>query len=242
MEIRRGRYRAHFAAGAEDIARALALRRAAFRGGGATDADAFDSRAAHLLVETRDDGRLVACCRVTALAGAAEVSSCYCAQFYDLGGLAAFSAPLLELGRFCLAEGVRDPDATRLAWGALAALAARRGAGMIFGCSSFAGTEPGRHAAAFALLAARHLAPGRWRPGAKAPEVARFADAAAGADPRTGVLALPPTLRLYLGLGGRVSDHAVIDRDLGTMHVFTAVELAAIPPARLRSLRLARER
>ena len=59
MEIRRGRYRAHFAAGAEDIARALALRRAAFRGGGATDADAFDSRAAHLLVETRDDGRLV---------------------------------------------------------------------------------------------------------------------------------------------------------------------------------------
>lgn len=241
MEIRRGRYRARFAARPEDVARALALRRAAFRGGRADDADAFDARAAHLLVEARGDGRLVACCRVAALARGAEITSSYAAQFYDLGRLAAYPAPLLELGRFCLVEGAPDPDATRLAWGALAALAARRGAGMILGCSSFPGTEPERHAAAFAMLAARHLAPARWRPGVKAPEVARFADAAGGADPRAGARALPSLLRLYLGFGGWVSDHAVIDRDLGTLHVFTAVELAAIPPARLRSLRLAPE-
>jgi hypothetical protein len=38
-------------------------------------------------------------------------------------------------------------------------------------------------------------------------------------------------------MGRWVSDHAVIDHDLGTLHVFTGVEIAAIPPARARALR-----
>ena len=36
---------------------------------------------------------------------------------------------------------------------------------------------------------------------------------------------LPPLLKFYLRLGGRVSDHAVIDRDLDTLHVFTYLDL-----------------
>ena len=36
---------------------------------------------------------------------------------------------------------------------------------------------------------------------------------------------LPPLLKFYLRLGGKVSDHAVIDRDLDTLHVFTYVDL-----------------
>jgi hypothetical protein len=38
-----------------------------------------------------------------------------------------------------------------------------------------------------------------------------------------------------------VSDHAVCDDDLDTLHVFTAVEIAKIPPARARALRLIAE-
>ena len=48
---------------------------------------------------------------------------------------------------------------------------------------------------------------------------------------------MPPLLRTYLMMGGWVSDHAVMDRQLGTMHVFTGVEIKAIPPARARALR-----
>jgi L-ornithine Nalpha-acyltransferase len=36
---------------------------------------------------------------------------------------------------------------------------------------------------------------------------------------------LPPLLRTYLGMGGWVSDHAVVDRELDTLHVFTCVEV-----------------
>ena len=36
---------------------------------------------------------------------------------------------------------------------------------------------------------------------------------------------MPPLLRSYLALGGWVSDHAVVDPGLQTMHVFTGVEI-----------------
>ncbi|MFZ8959943.1 MAG: ornithine-acyl-ACP acyltransferase, partial [Paracoccaceae bacterium] len=59
-------------------------------------------------------------------------------------------------------------------------------------------------------------------------------------DLKRAMVTLPPLLRSYLMLGGWVSDHAVIDRDLNTIHVFTGLEIAAVPPARARLLRLAR--
>ena len=49
---------------------------------------------------------------------------------------------------------------------------------------------------------------------------------------------MPPLLRSYLTMGGWVSDHAVVDRDLNTLHVFTGLEISAIPPARARALRM----
>ena len=56
-------------------------------------------------------------------------------------------------------------------------------------------------------------------------------------DPRAAVQALPPLLRSYLRMGGWVSDHAVIDKALQTLHVFTGLEIGTIPPARKRLLR-----
>ncbi len=38
-------------------------------------------------------------------------------------------------------------------------------------------------------------------------------------------------------MGGWVSDHAVVDQQMNTLHVFTGVEIGAIPPARKRLLR-----
>ncbi len=41
---------------------------------------------------------------------------------------------------------------------------------------------------------------------------------------------MPPLLRTYLMMGGWVSDHAVVDRQMNTLHVFTGLEIGAIPP------------
>ncbi len=109
---------------------------------------------------------------------------------------------------------------------------------MLFGCSSFAGTDPAPHLDAFAHLASRHLAPPLLAPQRKAEAVdypALVADHTP--NPDRALASLPPLLRTYLAMGGWVSDHAVIDRDLNTLHVFTGVEIARIPPARARLLR-----
>lgn len=107
----------------------------------------------------------------------------------------------------------------------------REGVEMLFGCSSFAGTETAEYLDAFAVLKARHLAPKRWLPQIKAPDVFRFAaKLRRKPDLKKAMLRMPPLLKTYLLMGGWVSDHAVVDRQMNTLHVFTGVEIGAIPP------------
>lgn len=240
-----GRFRARIASSEADVRAAQALRHRAFREGTAgaspdgLDCDAFDATATHVLVEDTVSGRLACCFRLLSFGDGSQIGRSYSAQFYGLGGLAGHPGPMLELGRFCIAEGERDLAVMRLAWGALAAIVDRDGVEILFGCSSFRGTEAAAHADAFALLRDRHLAPRRWLPRVKAPAVFRFARRMLPSSPDIGAAmrAMPPLLRSYLGMGGWVSDHAVIDRDLGTLHVFTGLEIRKVPPARLRALR-----
>ena len=203
------------------------------------DRDEFDADCLHLLVED-GGGRLLACCRILPLAGGAELARSYSARRYDLAPLVGIDMPLAEVGRFCLRPGAAPGDALRLAWAALAQFVEAQGIGMLFGCSSFTGADPLRHAGALAWLARHHLGPEARLPGLHAGvETCRFAQISDGeGDPA----ALPPLLRSYLAMGGWVGDHAVIDHDLDTIHVFTALPVRNIPSARLRRLReLARE-
>ena len=238
--LEKGRYRVRTAGGAE-VDRALALRALAFRGGaGAAEGDAIDTRCRHMLVEEAATGDLVATFRILPLSSGADLAQSYAAQFYDLSALAAYPGRMIELGRFCLHPDRHDPDILRLAWGAVTRAVDAEGAGLLFGCSSFKGTDAREFRDAFALLGERHLAPKRWRPKVKAPRVFRFGRVRAGVatDVRQALLRMPPLLRTYLAMGGWVSDHAVVDAELGTLHVFTGLEIGRIPPARARALRL----
>ncbi|RVT84423.1 GNAT family N-acetyltransferase [Rhodobacteraceae bacterium CCMM004] len=233
----RGRYVAIRAAGAEDMARARALRALVFAADRGPP-DAFDAVCTHVLIEDRATGEAVCTFRVLPLRAGAEIGRSYSAQFYGLEALQDFAGPMVELGRFCIRPGLRDGDILRVAWGALARVVDDEGAEMLFGCSSFRGTDAAGYADAFAVLGARHIAPRRWRPRVKARDVLRYAGLFRRVpDMRRALAAMPPLLRTYLAMGGWVSDHAVIDREMDTLHVFTGLEIAAIPPARARALR-----
>jgi putative hemolysin len=237
--LRRGRLAARFAETPEDLRAALALRSLCFRAG-APDGDSFDPACRHVLVEEARTGRLVCTFRLLPLACGGEIGRSYSAQHYDLAALEGFAGPMVEMGRFCIHPEHGHPDVLRVAWGAMTAFVDAENVQMLFGCSSFAGTEAERHLDAFALLRDRHLAPPRWLPRVKGGDVFRFARGRAvpkAPDLQRAVKGLPPLLRTYLAMGGWVSDHAVVDRDLGTLHVFTGLEIAAIPPGRARRLR-----
>lgn len=239
-ELIRGRYRLRTAASQADVAQAQALRGLVFRGAGLSDADAFDLSCRLILIEELAGGAVVATFRICVLRTGADAGLSYAAQHYDLGPLSGFPYPMVELGRFCLHPNWHDPDILRLAWGAITRCTDREGAGMLFGCVSFRGADAAAYQDAFTALRDDHLAPERWRPRIKSPHVIRFAEdlAPRRADPKAALLQMPPLLRSYLAIGGRVSDHAVVDAELGTLHVFTALEVDRVPPARARSLRL----
>lgn len=243
----KGRLCARIAETAADIARAQELRHLAFitgRGGASRtdgrDSDAFDDLCHHVLIEDGETGALLACFRLLPLRDGTEIGQSYSAQFYDLGRLSAYPGRLMEMGRFCIhPDHSADPDILRLAWGAMTRMVDETGVDLLFGCTSFHGTEAGDYRDAFALLAARHLAPSRWRPQVRVADVFHFAQKLRrhAPDPRLAAMGMPPLLRTYLIMGGWVSDHAVIDRDLNTLHVFTGLEIRAVPAARARALR-----
>jgi L-ornithine Nalpha-acyltransferase len=242
LPLQKGRYTARMAGQGPDLAAARALRRRAFLppgGGQADDADDFDAVCQHILIEDGPTRTLVCCFRLMPLPDGSAIARSYSAQFYDLAALARYGRPMIEMGRFCLDPDWHDPDILRLAWAAVTRLVDATGTGMLFGCSSFPGIEEGPYADTFAMLKDRHLAPRRWLPRVKARHVVRYAKSLATRTPDIprALRAMPPLLRTYLAMGGWVSDHAVVDRDLNTLHVFTGLEIAAIPPARARALR-----
>ena len=233
--LKRGRYRAVAANTAQDIAAAQALRARCF--GLARDTDVFDSLCTHILIRRVSDDALVCCFRMMPLSGS-EISRSYSAQYYELGALAGFAGKMVEMGRFCIDPDLGDPDILRVAWGAMTVYVDANGVELLFGCSSFAGTETAEYLDAFAMLKARHLAPKRWLPRVKAPHVFRFAARLRRKpDAKKAMMRMPPLLRTYLMMGGWVSDHAVVDDQMNTLHVFTGVEIGAIPAARKRLLR-----
>ena len=232
------RFAARFAQNAEDVRAAQALRGLAFREGKA-DADQFDKTCIHVLIEDRLEQRLACAFRILPFESGAEISRSYAAQFYELSGLRDFEGKLVEMGRFCIDPRYNDPDILRTAWAAMTAYVDANNVKMLFGCSSFHGAEAEAHLEAFALLKARHLAPRKYLPKIKAPKVFRFARLMRKPNPRAAQTAMPPLLRTYLMMGGWTSDHAVVDRDLDTLHVFTGLEIGAIPDGRKRLLRAA---
>ena len=216
MRIEAGRLSARLV-GPEDAGAGFALRAASFRGGD-PDRDRFDALSRHLLIEGQ--GGLLGYARVCVSDGP-DIARGYTGAAYGLEAFAARFGPAVEVGRVCTAPLQADADVPRLMLAALARIAEAAGAGALFGCTSFP-----IDAAPLGRLAAS-VAPEAWAP---APRAAERVPLAGGRGP------VPPLMRAWLALGARVSDHGVVDRDLGTVHVFTALPVDAVPAARVRRL------
>ena len=239
----KGGFRARLADTPQDLRNAQQLRHDLFVGTGdqgeALDSDHFDALCQHVLIEDVQTKALQSCFRILHLGSGASINTSYSAQFYDLSRLMHYSRPILEVGRFCSAPYATDPNILRLGLAVLTRYVDTHSIGMMFGCSSFPGNDTGPFADALALLKTRHLAPDVWAPAVKSVETDPFAERLADHRPilKTATATMPSLLRTYLSMGGWVSNHAVIDRNLDTFHVFTGVEIDKIPPRRAELLR-----
>lgn len=235
--LAKGRYLVREAEGSADLEAARALRTRAFQLT-EPDVDRYDETTRHFLIQDTQTGALCCCFRVGVLRCQADIEHSYCGSFHDLSDLVQKDGNLVELGRFCIDPDVQDPDILRIAWVALTDFVDSSDAHMLIGCSSFSGLDPDRYRDAFALLAERYLAPEDWRPVPRVQNVIRLGHSTdASPDRKQALLQMPTLLRSYLAIGGRVGDCAVIDPLFQTLHVFTGLQISAVPEARKARLR-----
>ncbi|MEM8790915.1 MAG: GNAT family N-acyltransferase [Pseudomonadota bacterium] len=246
--FRAGKFRARLAETAEDVLACQHLRYLTFietrhvdRGtnDARLDTDEFDAYCSHVMVEETRTGQLVCCFRMLPMANGSEIWRSYAAKYYELSALETYPGKMVEMGRFCIHPAWRDANILRVAWAAMTKFVDQEGVELLFGCSSFYGVDAEEYADAFALLKERHIAPKRWLPRVKARRIFPFKKKLRLRKPnlKLAMKGMPPLLRTYLVMGGWVSDHAVIDNELNTLHVFTGVEIKRVPPKRARLLR-----
>lgn len=187
--------------------------------------DRYDEACEHLiLADTLRGGEVVGTYRLMSDGGAARLGGFATEEEFDIARLRRSGRPLLELGRSCLDPRCRGGGAVHLLWQALAGIVADRGIGLVFGLASLPGTDAHVLAGPLALLQAEHVAPEAIRPVSRAP----VAVEPGPLDRRAATLALPPLVKGYLRLGGKVGEGAFVDRRFGCTDVCMVLDTSAL--------------
>lgn len=157
----------------------------------------------------------------------------YSAGEYDIAPLLARHAGkrFLELGRSCVLAPYRSKRVLDLLWRGIGLYIEHYKIDAMFGCASFDGVDPARHARALGFLA--RYAPSRpdWRVRALSDRHVVMTNAAAeDIDRRSALAELPPLVKGYLRCGATFGDGAVIDSQFGTTDVFVVMPVADIDP------------
>lgn len=231
------------ASGSEDIAAAQRLRwRVFYEEMGATptsgateqlDSDVYDPLCDHLLVIDHDapaGEQVVGTYRLLRESVASSSFGFYTAGEFDIAMLSAGAegGELLELGRSCVLPAYRTSATIQLLWRAIGEYIAVHRIRMMFGCASFAGTDPSVHAAALSYLQHHHLAAPELRPVVAPGKGVAIEPLAAGSyNERRAFMSLPPLLKGYLRIGASVGEGAFID------HQFNTIDVCVVMPVNL---------
>lgn len=199
------------------------------------DFDRYDDVCDHLMVVDHGaagGSRLVGTYRLLLKDRALKSGGFYTAGEYDLSPL--FNGTharlnFLELGRSCVHRNHRTKPVIDLLWRGIGAYVARHNVDVMFGCGSFAGTDPDAHAQSLTYLYREHLAPPDWR-GRALPSRYVPLDRMPGVeiDMKRAFRGLPPVIRGYIRAGAYIGDGAVIDHEFGTVDVLIVFPVAQV--------------
>lgn len=194
------------------------------------ETDPWDPFCDHLLVtDVLRGGEVAATCRLLDAEGARRAGGFACEAEFDLRALRGSGRRLLEVGRVCVAPAHRNGAALHRLWQGIAQVAAARGAEVLFGAASFAGTDLAALAQPLSALHHDHLAPEPLRPVSRDGPWSPLPPEAV--DRRAAMLALPPLVKAYLRLGGRVGLGPCVDRAFGCTDLCMVLDTGALSPA-----------
>jgi putative hemolysin len=161
---------------------------------------------------------------------AARHSGFYSQSEFDLSSVIARhpETRLLELGRSCVHPDYRAKRVIELLWRGLWLYAKHHQIDVMIGCASLPTTNGKNAAGPLEVLRREASLPADWQvtplPGRQAniPVMDGYLDS------RQALASLPPLLKAYLRVGARFSEGAVLDRQFGTIDVFTIMQMSEI--------------
>ena len=222
------RYRIEFGQSSTNRLKAQRFRQKVFRDTeSGLDEDKYDLKSDHCLIfDKKRDDKLVLVFRLRTFSSMEDILCSYSGQYYDLTELTTLPFKPMEIGRLCIDQHANDPFLLVVAFKYLRSLVSSLRIDFIFGCTSFAGADNPKHLAALNSLGRKQIVSSRFPIKKKSSNALDIKKNSIGAQENKRARSLlPPLLKFYLSIGGRVSDHAVIDKDLDTLHVFTYVDL-----------------
>lgn len=204
------------------------------------DIDPFDAICDHLLViDTAGTGKnplkpkVVGTYRLLRQEVAARHGGFYSAQEFNIEPLLKAQPHLrfLELGRSCVEQSYRDKRTVELLWHGIWAYVRRHGIDVLFGCASFAGTDPDQLALPLSFLHHSLRAEPQWQvKGLPKRAVPMDRLEPSEIDTKKAIQAMPPLIKAYMRIGARFGDHAVIDHQFNTTDVLVILPVSDINP------------
>jgi len=241
-----GRYRVRLAQVAEDREAACRLRFKVFNielGEGlessydtGLDSDHLDVFCEHLLVENKDDGRIVGTYRMqTGLAAQANLGY-YSEQEFIFAPYEPLRRDILELGRAAIDREHRTPEVLTLLWRGIAQYASHMGLRYLIGCSSLNSKDPAEGWQMYRQLEQYRVAPEfETVPTAEyvCPAEPQGENAQPSVSPQdsSSTTKVPKLLRTYLAIGARICAPPAWDREFGTIDFLTLLDLKMLSSA-----------
>ncbi len=193
------------------------------------DWDEYDDSANHMVVLDESLGvgpnTIIGTYRLCDQKVAENVGKFYTQNEYDITPLIDSGAKLLELGRSCVELEYRTRAVLQKLWQGIADYVLENEIEILFGCGSFHGTDPKKHAEALSYLHHYHLA----APGIRPQSLDKhYVDmnmmAKARINQKQIISALPPLIKGYLRIGALVGDGAYVDHNFNSTDVCVVLQ------------------
>lgn len=188
------------------------------------DEDQFDPHCLHLMVTDTDTGKLAGCTRLLTDEGARQAGSFYSASEFNLDPVIQLEGRRLEVGRTCIDPDHRRGAAIAVLWSGLASVVNAYNIDFLFGCASIELDDGGHRAAAILKRLnqqARH----------EHLDVAPITPVPEVLEPNDQVSApLPPLLKAYVRLGGKICGEPCWDPDFNVADVLLLLDMKNMDP------------
>ena len=196
------------------------------------DHDEFDDGAAHLIAYSKDNPNPIGTYRAIGQPGN-DPDKMYSAREYYVTGVERYLPMTIEVGRSCVDKDYRNGAVVTLLWNGMAAITLRSGCRYLCGCVSLEDVHPAVAWAVYDDLKDKGLFSTKvsFKPREQFlfPRPAEEEIARVRADRASIRQAVPPLLKGYLNLGGKLLGEPAFDYEFGSVDLPIMVDMWRLP-------------